>query len=149
MNIQWKCIPFSALSSQEVYDILGLRQDIFIIEQACLYQDIDGIDLHSHHVLAHLNGQLIAYARIIPIVDSTIVKLGRIIVHSDHRGNALGTQLVQYSINEAKHLFSPDHIHISAQSYLLKFYESLGFHSISETYDLDGITHIDMSIQLI
>ncbi|MEY3688987.1 MAG: GNAT family N-acetyltransferase [Ignavibacteria bacterium] len=149
MNVQWKCIPFNALTVQEVYDILGLRQDIFIIEQACIYQDIDGIDLHSQHVLAHIDEQLIAYSRIIPTSDSAIVKLGRIIVHSDHRGNAFGKQLVHYSINEAKNLFTPNHIHISAQTYLLKFYESIGFHSISESYDLDGITHIDMSIDII
>ena len=143
MSIHWKCIPFNDLTPQEVYAILGLRQDVFIIEQACIYQDIDGIDTNSHHVLASSNEALIAYSRIIPIADSDFVKLGRIIVHHDHRGIAL-----EFSIAEAIRLYSPKHIHISAQSYLLQFYESFGFHSISDFYDLDGITHIDMSLEI-
>ena len=148
MSIHWKCIPFNDLTPQEVYAILGLRQDVFIIEQACIYQDIDGIDTSSHHILASSNETLIAYSRIIPIVDSDYVKLGRIIVHNDHRGIALGRHLVQYSISEAIRLYSPKYIHISAQSYLLQFYESFGFHSISDYYDLDGITHLDMSLDI-
>lgn len=149
MNIDWKCKPFNDLTPQEVYDILGLRQDVFIIEQACIYQDIDGIDTSSHHILASSNETLIAYSRIIPIPNSDYVKLGRIIVHNDHRGIALGRHLVEYSIAEATRLYSPKHIHISAQSYLLQFYESFGFHSISDTYDLDGITHLDMSLDIL
>ena len=148
MNIDWKCKPFNDLTPQEVYDILGLRQDVFIIEQACIYQDIDGIDTSSHHILASSNETLIAYSRIIPIPNSDYVKLGRIIVHHDHRGIALGKHLVEYSIAEATRLYSPKHIHISAQSYLLQFYESFGFHSISDFYDLDGITHLDMSLDI-
>ena len=148
MSIHWKCIPFNDLTPQEVYAILGLRQDVFIIEQACIYQDIDGIDTTSHHVLASSNDALIAYSRIIPIADSDYVKLGRIIVHNDHRGIALGRHLVQYSISEAIRLYSPKYIHISAQSYLLQFYESFGFHSISDYYDLDGITHLDMELDI-
>jgi ElaA protein len=148
MSIHWKCIPFNDLTPQEVYAILGLRQDVFIIEQACIYQDIDGIDTTSHHVLASSNDALIAYSRIIPIADADFVKLGRIIVHNDHRGIALGRHLVEYSISEAIRLYSPKHIHISAQSYLLQFYESFGFHSISDTYDLDGITHLDMALDI-
>jgi ElaA protein len=148
MNIQWKCIPFRELTSNEVYDILGLRQDVFIIEQACIYEDIDGIDLTSHHVLATVNDKLVAYSRIIPIADSDFVKLGRIIVHHDFRGMELGKQLVEYSITEAIRLYLTQHIHISAQSYLQQFYESFGFHSISESYDLDGITHIDMALDI-
>jgi len=149
MNIDWKCKPFNDLTPQEVYDILGLRQDVFIIEQACIYQDIDGIDTSSHHILASSKETLIAYSRIIPIADSDYVKLGRIIVHNEHRGIALGRHLVQYSISEAIRLYSPKYIHISAQSYLLQFYESFGFHSISDTYDLDGITHLDMSLDIL
>jgi ElaA protein len=148
MSIHWKCIPFNDLTPQEVYAILGLRQDVFIIEQACIYQDIDGIDTSSHHILASSNETLIAYSRIIPIADSDFVKLGRIIVHNDHRGIALGRHLVQYSISEAIRLYSPKYIHISAQSYLLQFYESFGFHSISDYYDLDGITHLDMALDI-
>lgn len=147
MNQQWKCMTFSELSAREVYEILKLRQEIFIMEQACLYQDIDGIDVESHHVLAQVGEILIAYARIIPHADSDIVKLGRIIVHPDHRGMALGKTLVEYTIQEAQKLFGARHIHISAQTYLKRFYESLGFRSIGSTYDLDGISHIDMALE--
>ena len=147
MSLQWKCLTFSELSAREVYEILKLRQEIFIMEQACLYQDIDGIDVESHHVLAQLGEMLIAYARIIPQPNSDIVKLGRIIVHPDHRGISLGKTLVEYSIQQAQNLFEPTHIHISAQTYLKRFYEFLGFHSIGSTYDLDGISHIDMALE--
>lgn len=147
MNPQWKCIPFSDLTAREIYEILKLRQDIFIMEQACLYQDIDGIDLESHHVMAQSDDILLAYARIIPHPETDIVKLGRIIVHPDHRGISLGKTVVEFSIQQAQNLFRPRHIHISAQTYLKRFYESLGFHSIGLTYDLDGISHIDMALE--
>jgi ElaA protein len=148
MMIHWKCIPFSELNVKELYDILSLRQDIFIIEQACIYQDIDGIDHDSHHVLAMSEDRLIAYARIIPQKDHDIVKLGRILVLSDHRGISLGKDLVHYAIQEASALFSPRQLHISAQSYLKQFYESLGFRPISTIYDLDGISHLDMALDI-
>ena len=143
----WKCIPFKELTVKEVYEILKLRQDIFIMEQACLYQDIDGIDEYSLHVLAQSEDTLLAYARIIPNDETQIVKLGRIIVHPDHRGMTLGKTLVEYTIQKAQQLFTPQHIHISAQTYLKRFYESLGFRSIGNSYDLDGISHIDMKLE--
>lgn len=147
MNPQWKCIPFCELTAREVYEILKLRQDIFIMEQACLYHDIDGIDLESHHVLATIQERPIAYARIIPHSESHIVKLGRIIVHPDHRGMAIGKTLVENTIKQAQTLYPSHRIHITAQTYLKRFYETLGFRSIGDIYDLDGISHIDMTFE--
>ena len=148
MNAQWECKAFNELDIHTLYDILKLREEVFILEQECLYNDIDDIDLSSHHVWVYQGKQMIAYARIIPGTRNEYVKLGRIIVHRLARGKGLGKELVQQSIDIAKQLYTPLRIEIAAQQYLQLFYESFGFICKADPYDLDGIPHIDMTLHL-
>ncbi|MGA1249073.1 MAG: GNAT family N-acetyltransferase [Candidatus Kapaibacteriota bacterium] len=149
MNIIWECKSFHELTAREVYDILKLREEVFIVEQQCIYKDIDDKDFVSQHILAYLDNQLIAYSRIIPGSSTEFATIGRIIVHKIARGNGYGKELVSLSITSAKNIFSPNRIDISAQEYLLDFYESFGFIINGLPYDLDGIPHIDMTLQLV
>jgi ElaA protein len=139
---------FNKLSPADVYNILKLRQDVFIIEQNCIYDDIDGIDLFSEHVMIYDENILAAYSRIVPAgAKFDEISIGRIVVHPQYRGMGLGKEIVNKSLDilgkrEAKC------VTIEAQCYLENFYRSLGFEKISEPYDVDGIPHIEMSTDL-
>ena len=141
---------FTALSLTELYDIMVLRQEVFIVEQDCPYLDADGKDLESEHVLGYnAAAQLIAYTRIVPpgISYANYASIGRVVNKSHARNKGLGKQLMQYSIDLTQKRF-PDHsIKISAQVYLRKFYNSLGFVAQGEPYLEDDIPHIAMVLK--
>ena len=147
-NITWKIKPFADLSLSELYSILELRSLVFVVEQNCVYQDIDNKDQKAIHLLGEIDGKLVAYAR---LFDAGIyfenTSIGRVIVHSEARAQKLGHQLIQKSIEQIKNLFDKEQITISAQLYLQKFYESHGFVATSEVYLEDDIPHVEMKIE--
>lgn len=133
------------LSPLDVYQLLKLRQDIFIIEQECIFYDIDNIDQKSEHLLLKDGTKVIGYSRIVPAGEIfTAPSIGRIAVHKDYRRMGLGKKIVQKSLDILAKEKS-NKVIIEAQNYLREFYESLGFVKISDLYPLDGITHIKMS----
>ena len=137
---------FSELSLEELYDILALRQDIFVVEQDCPYLDADGKDQKSLHVFGTDKAKLISYTRIVPkgISYDAYISIGRVVVHKDSRGTGEGKRIMQKSIDACKQLYPAEKIKISAQSHLNKFYGELGFHPTGEEYLEDGIPHIGM-----
>lgn len=138
---------FKELSIEELYAILQLRENVFIVEQNCVYHDIDGIDTECFHLFAHTNQSknIIAYARLVPAkLKFEIPSIGRVINDKNYRGQGLGKLLMLKAIEETCTRFNTRQIKISAQTYLLNFYSGLGFKSISAPYDEDGIEHVDM-----
>lgn len=148
--ISWHWKTFNQLTRQELVDIFTLRQDVFIVEQQCIYQDIDGLDNDAQHLLAietQGNGraQLIGYARILAAgVNYKEMAIGRVIVNSTHRNQGLGTQLMTTVLKYIFQYYGNQAIRISAQQHLEKFYTQLGFNTVSAPYDEDGIRHIEM-----
>lgn len=145
MKIEYFVKSFEELTTTELYQILKLRSEIFIVEQNCAYQDIDGKDLKCHHLMCLVAGKLAGYTRIVPKgLSYEDASIGRVVIGSDFRGLGLGKQLMENSIKACKDVFDESKIRISAQLYLLKFYNSLGFKEIGNPYDEDGIQHIEM-----
>ncbi len=136
---------FSELSLQELYELLQLRSEIFVVEQDCIYQDIDGKDNKALHVLGKSNDEVVAYTRIFKpgdyFKDSSI---GRVAVRKNERKYGYGKKIMQASILAVQEHFNTSKVSISAQTYLLKFYGDLGFRANGETYLEDGIPHIQM-----
>lgn len=135
---------FQELSTQELYEILHLRAEVFVVEQNCAYQDIDMKDLSCFHVLGYDKGKLAAYARLLLPEPQQEGSIGRVVTSPDFRGLGYGTLLMQYCITEAKRHFETDNFIISAQQYLEKFYTELGFVTEGAMYPEDGIPHIKM-----
>lgn len=136
---------FNELTSQELYKILQLRSEIFVVEQDCVYQDIDDKDVKAFHVIGTKKGEIIAYARVFDSGDYfELPSIGRILVKEDQRKYKYGHQLVEESIKYIENNFKEKSIIISAQTYLTKFYNSLGFFQQGEGYLEDGIPHIKM-----
>lgn len=136
---------FDELSRDELYDILQLRSEVFVVEQDCVYQDIDGKDKKALHVLGIENSQLVAYTRCFPpgiyFKESAI---GRVVVKETQRGRSYGHDIMKISIQAIKEKYSTSTIKLSAQTYLIPFYEAHGFQTIGEGYLEDGIPHIGM-----
>lgn len=146
-RIQWKSKGFHELSPSELYQILALRSAVFVLEQTCLYHDMDNLDQACTHLMGidAISGTLAAYARIVPPgVSFPELSIGRIIIAPAFRGKGVGIELVQRSIDLCRQLFVPQAIRIGAQSHLQPFYGSFGFVSEGEVYDEDGIDHIEM-----
>ena len=145
MNITWSCKAFEALTPHELYSILQLRNEVFIVEQNCPYQDCDNKDLQSQHFMGWQHDKLVAYTRLIPAgVVYDEVSIGRVVTSPSVRGTKTGKELMQRSIDKIRELYGKNAIKIGAQLYLKRFYESLGFIQCSDTYLEDGIEHIKM-----
>ena len=144
----WTCNSFSDLTNFEVYKILQLRNEVFIVEQDCVYPDCDERDFVAHHLCAWQNDQLVAYARLLPPDVSFPGKasIGRVLTAASVRRQKLGIELMERAIKETHQLFGPGIIAISAQLYLRKFYESFSFEKTSEIYLEDNIPHIHMEL---
>ncbi len=143
--IQFKIKPFPELSSNELYQMLQLRSEVFVVEQNCVYQDIDGKDQKAIHVLGYSDGVLVACSRLFKPKDYfEYASIGRVIVKASHRDQKLGHELMRVSIYAITTLFQETKITISAQLYLQKFYESHGFVVVGESYLEDDIPHIEM-----
>lgn len=136
---------FSDLTKEELYNILSLRSEVFIVEQNCAYQDIDHKDQFALHVFLKKNNQIIAYTRIFKPNDYfEYSSIGRVVVLKKERASKTGSQIMSFSIKKIKEIFNETKIKISAQKYLISFYEKLGFKAIGEEYLEDGIPHIAM-----
>ena len=145
MEITFKIKRFNELSTVELYSLLQLRSEVFVVEQNCVYQDIDGKDEKAIHVLGYYEGVLAAYSRLFKPNDYfTDSSIGRVIVKESHRDKKFGHDLMRVSISAIKDLFHETNITISAQLYLQKFYESHGFVAVGESYLEDDIPHIEM-----
>jgi ElaA protein len=139
------CKPFEALTPKELYAVLRLRSEIFVVEQNCVYLDPDNKDLSCQHLMLYHQKELIAYARIVPAgVSFTEPSIGRIVSSSTVRGKGFGKELVRLAIENCIRLHGYKPIRIGAQLYLKAFYESFGFVVTSDVYDEDGIDHIEM-----
>ena len=145
MNFSWHCKHFSELTLTQLYNILQLRSEIFVVEQKCIFQDMDGLDQESHHFMAWNNEQLVAYTRLLPPgLSYNEQSIGRVVVEQSQRDTGLGKELMQKSIAKSYELFGKNPIKIGAQLYLSNFYGSFGFIKCSDIYDEDGIDHIKM-----
>lgn len=137
---------FDELTPRAVYAMLKLRVDVFIVEQNCPYEEIDGKDFTASHLRILHEEKLAAYLRVLPPSDATPVKIGRVIVAPDYRGQKLGRRLMQEAISFAQSRYPNQPIELGGQSHLQQFYGSFGFKAISDEYLEDGIAHIDMRL---
>lgn len=145
MDIQWKIRRFEALSHTELYDLLQLRSEVFVVEQNCVYQDIDGKDHKALHLIGEDKGLTVAYARLFKPKDYfNEASIGRVLVKQSYRDKKLGHILMHEAIHAIKTHFNETKITISAQLYLKNFYESHEFFQTSEIYLEDDIPHIEM-----
>jgi len=144
-EIEWSCKPFDTLNQHEVYAILKLRSEVFVVEQNCVFQDIDGKDQQCYHLMGWAANNLAAYARLVPAgVSNKFISIGRIVTSSKYRNKGAGKALLNTAIEKCNELFGRQTIKIGAQLYLKNFYESFGFIQVGEVYDEDGILHIGM-----
>lgn len=145
-KLAYRCPHFEQLSTKDLYEIMALRQRVFVVEQNCPYLDADGIDFYCHHLMGFKEMNLVAYARLVPggIAYPEYVSIGRVITAPEVRRVGLGREMMERAILETRALFGTASIKISAQCYLLSFYESFGFRSTGAEYLEDGIPHIAM-----
>lgn len=142
------CKNFNELTLEELYEILKLRSEVFVVEQNCIYNDIDGKDLTSSHIMIKENGKIKAYLRALqPGVSYEDASLGRVLVSPDARGKGYAKTIVTKGVEYILNNFNTTKITIGAQEYLKNFYSEIGFKPISEVYDEDGIPHLDMTFE--
>ena len=148
LSLEFKIKRFKELSLTELYSILQLRSEVFVVEQNCVYQDLDGKDNKALHVIGYCNDEIVAYTR---LFDQGYyfeeASIGRVVVSPKYRDKKWGFQLMQVSIKAVNEHFRTTKITISAQQYLTKFYQSLGFVQTSEMYLEDDIPHIQMKME--
>ena len=145
MQLQWDIKKFADLSPGELYSILRLRSEVFVVEQHCIYLDMDNRDPGAWHLTGRLAGELLAYARILPPgLSFPEPSVGRVLVSPRHRRTGLGKELMQQSLDHTSRLFGGLPVRIGAQCYLRDFYQSLGFVPDSGIYMEDGIEHVEM-----
>lgn len=146
--LNWQDLHHSQLSVNMLYSVLALRNKVFIVEQNCPYQDIDGDDLvgENRHILGWKDDQLVAYARIL-VSDNDLepVVIGRVIVDSDVRGEKRGYQLMEHAMSSCLQHWPERTIYLGAQAHLQAFYTHFGFKPVTDIYDEDGIAHVGMA----
>ena len=136
---------FHELTTDELYELLRVRSEVFVVEQNCVYQDLDGDDKNSIHLWLKVADKVVALARVCPAgTHMQEVSIGRVI--TTERGKGYGKQIMLYAIETAKEHFNATQIDLEAQEYAKGFYESVGFKQSSETFMLDGIPHIKMTL---
>ena len=144
-EIDWKFAAFDALTLSELYGVLQLRSEVFVVEQACVFQDMDGADTEAMHLLGTYGGKLVAYARCFAAgVKYKEASIGRLITRSDLRGSGAGHVLVRRAIDSVEQQWGPQAIRIGAQARLENFYRQHGFETSGGPYIEDGIPHIEM-----
>ena len=143
--MQIKVKTFDELTTEELYQIMRLRSEVFVVEQDCVYQDLDNKDQKATHIFAEKNSQIVAYTRMFApgdYFDST--SIGRVVVAKDQRKYGYGKEIMRASLEVATEKFTDSQIEISAQTYLTKFYTELGFQITGNEYLEDGIPHVKM-----
>ncbi len=142
---QWEWLPFDRLTTRQLYDVLALRQRVFVVEQACAYQDADGDDPRCWHLLGTVHGELVATARLVPPgLKYPEPAIGRVVTAPSVRRQGLGRALMLEALAQVRRLFPGQPTRIGAQVYLERFYRSLGFVPVGAPYDEDGIAHVEM-----
>ncbi len=148
MQVEWIEKTFADLTSYELYAVLQLRNEVFVVEQACVFQDADDKDQGCYHLMGFADKKLVAYTRLVPPGHIyTETSIGRVVTSPAIRGSGAGRELMQQSIDRCYRLFGNGPIRIGAQFYLKHFYASFGFRQVSEIYLEDGIEHIYMLLQ--
>ncbi len=143
--MNWEIKKFKELKVEELYEILRIRNTVFVIEQQCIYQDVDDKDKNAYHLFAMENGKVVAYLRILGKgISYREVSIGRVLTNNNYRGKGLGKELMLKAIHFIENDLKEETIRISAQEYLLNFYGSLGFKSVSDMYIEDDIPHVEM-----
>lgn len=144
-EVQWQCVSFDHLDSHSLYRLLRLRTQVFVVEQNCPYQDIDGKDFEAWHVLGFLGGELVAVARILPPsqIDGA-VSIGRVVTHPENRGHGLGAALMLRAVAESEKRFPDATLRLDAQAHLESFYGRFGFVACGDIFLEDGIEHLAM-----
>ncbi|MBS1578918.1 MAG: GNAT family N-acetyltransferase [Bacteroidetes bacterium] len=144
-HINWVLKTFETLTPFELYDILKLRSEVFVVEQNCVFLDADSKDQFSYHLLGFIENNLVAYTRLIAARKAyNYASIGRVVTSAKYRKLGIGKELMEVSIKKCYELFGETPIKIGAQLYLKNFYELLGFTQSSQVYDEDGIDHIEM-----
>lgn len=142
---QWQCKPFDALNAAELYALLQLRTEVFVVEQTCIFQDMDGADDQALHLMGTRDGQLVAYARLFPAgVKFDEASIGRVITRSSARGTGLGHALIRQAMAALVAQWGEQPIRIGAQARLKAYYAQHGFVDVGKPYIEDGIDHIEM-----
>lgn len=147
MNINWYLKHFKQLTTTELYQILQLRSAVFVVEQNCPFQDMDGKDVASYHYMGFdtASQQIVAYTRLVPPGGAfPEASIGRVVTAISARKHGVGRELMSSSINLVEELFGGGNIRIGAQLYLKSFYGSFGFEQSGDIYLEDGIEHIEM-----
>lgn len=145
MELKWTCTPFNELTPAELYSIIQLRNEVFVVEQNCVFQDADNKDQYCYHLAAWDGYSLAAYARLVPPgVSYPEMSIGRVITAMKYRGAGIGRQLLQNAIVNCTLIFGEKPIKIGAQLYLEKMYNSFGFQRVGDIYLEDGIEHVHM-----
>lgn len=148
MQLKWCCKSFENLTNIELYALLRLRSEVFVVEQNCVFLDIDNKDQTCHHLLGYDGENLVSSARLLgPNTAYQQMSIGRVVSSPLYRNTGAGKALMQQAIAECYQLFGNNDIKIGAQLYLKAFYESFGFVQISDVYDEDGIDHIEMVLK--
>ncbi|OZS43738.1 GNAT family N-acetyltransferase [Photobacterium sanguinicancri] len=148
--MQWHCLPFEQLTTHQLYELLKVRVDVFVVEQNCPYHELDEHDRHpdTQHLLAYDNNQLVAYLRLLPPgVTYDNVSIGRVLTTGHARGKGLGHKLLTRALDAAQVQWPDQTIDIGAQDHLQAYYKGYGFSAISEMYLEDDIPHIDMRLE--
>lgn len=143
--MNWKTKRFEELTTTELYEILRVRAEVFVVEQTCIYQDLDLKDKKAYHLFCENNGEIAAYLRILDKgVSYPEISIGRVLTRETNRRIGLAREMMQKAISFVEEELSEMQIRISAQLYLKRFYESLGFSVTSDIYLEDDIEHIEM-----
>lgn len=145
-KLKYQLVLMKDLGCDVLYDILQLRQEIFVVEQKCYYLDADGLDQQAYHFIGRdEKKQILSYLRIIPPAsEGEPVRIGRVLVRAGHRGKGLAREIMEEALARIQAIYTKKPVKISAQTYLQGFYTSLDFVKTSEPYDEDGIEHVDM-----
>jgi ElaA protein len=145
MNLTHTVKAFQELTVDELYALLKLRSEVFVVEQNCVFLDQDDKDQKCHHLLLYSGDELVGYSRLVPAgLSYPEMAIGRVITSASARGKGYGRVLMELSIDYCQKLFGVGDIRLGAQTYALGFYASLGFIADGDRYDEDGIEHIEM-----
>lgn len=145
--MRWTCLPFAELSTQQLYDLLALRSEVFVVEQQCVFLDIDGVDPQTWHLLGHGDdGRLLAYARLLPpgLKAAEDAVIGRVVTAPAARSGGVGRALMAEAVAQCERLWPGHAITLHAQAHLQRFYAGFGFAPVGEQYMEDGIPHQEM-----
>jgi ElaA protein len=146
--VDWVCKPFEELTVHELYAIIKLRNEVFVVEQNCVFQDADDKDQHCYHLFGLIENNMAAYARIVPAgISYPHISIGRVITSPAFRREGLGKALMTKAIEKCYNLYGHQPIKIGGQLYLKNFYEEFGFRQTSEMYLEDDIPHIEMLLE--